>query len=303
MLRLLVERGDDVTAPVRDPRRAEGLAALGATVVEDDLSDVRALTDSVRDMDAVVHAAGEYRVGIVKGDRGAMWDANVGLTTRVLDAAQDAKVPRIVYVSTVNVFGNTHGRTVDESYHRDLGEGFVSWYDETKYGAHEVAEQRIRGGAPIVIVQPSQVYGPGDHTGFGDQLRLAFEGKLRYRGLPGLGLGLAYVDDVAAGIVAALDRGAIGESYVLSGPRVTYDQAVAIAAKLGGRKVPFEVPRRLIRLMTPMGFVIGQPNLREVVSASLDVTYWASAAKAERELGFRARPLEDGLRATFGLEP
>ena len=127
--------------------------------------------------------------------------------------------------------------------------------------------------------------------------------RLRYRALPGLGLGLVHVDDLAAGIVAALDRGTLGESYVLSGPTIAYDDAVGIAARLGGRKTPFAVPRRLLRAMAPFGRIVGQPNLREVLTAGIDVTYWASAAKAERELGFRARPIEDGLRATFGLEP
>ncbi|HEX8025942.1 MAG TPA: NAD-dependent epimerase/dehydratase family protein [Candidatus Limnocylindrales bacterium] len=303
VVRLLVERGDDVTAPVRDPRRAEALAALGATVVEDALTDVRALTETLRDFDAGIHAAGDYRVGITREHRGAMWDANVGLTTRVLDAAEDAHLARLVYVSTVAVFGNTHGRVVDETYRRDLRDGFVSWYDETKYGAHEVVEQRIARGGPVVIVQPSQVYGPGDHTGFGEQLWRAYRGKLAYRALPGLGVGLVHADDLAAGIVAALDRGRVGESYVLSGPRVTFDEAVAIAAQLGDRKVPFAMPEPLIRAMRPFGAVIGQPNLREVLSASLDVTYWASAEKAERELGFQARSIEDGLRATFFGEP
>jgi dihydroflavonol-4-reductase len=303
VVRLLVERGDDVTVPVRDPRRAEALASLGATVVEDDLSDVRALTEMLRDFDAGIHAAGEYRVGIPKAERGAMWDANVGLTTRVLDAAEDAHLPRLVYVSTVAVFGNTHGKVVDESYRRDLREGFTSWYDETKYGAHEVVEQRIARGAPVVIVQPSQVYGPGDHTGFGEQLQLAFDGKLAYRVLPGLGVGLVHVDDLAAGIVDALDRGTVGESYVLAGPNLTFDDAVGIAARVGGRKVPFAMPAGLVKLMAPLGSLIGQPNLREVLSSSVDVTYWASSTKAERELGFQARPIEDGLRATFGVEP
>jgi len=292
-----------VTAPVRDPRRAESLAALGATVVEDDLSDVRALTESLRNFDAAIHAAGEYRIGITKAERGAMWDANVGLTTRIMDAAQDASVGRIVYVSTVNVFGNTHGRIADETYRRDLREGFVSWYDETKYGAHEVVEQRIARGAPVVIVQPSQVYGPGDHSGYGEQLRLAFEGKLRYRALTGQALCLVHVDDLAVGIVAALDRGTVGESYILAGAPITYDQAIALAARLGGKQVPFRMPERFVRALAPFGRLIGQPNLREVVSASLHVTYLGSAEKAERELGFRTRPLEDGLRATFGLEP
>jgi len=303
VVRLLVERGDDVTTPVRDPRRAEALVALGATVVEDDLSDVRAMTETLRGFDAGIHAAGEYRVGIVKSERGAMWDANVGLTTRVLDAAEDAHLPRLVYVSTVNVFGNTRGRVVDETYRRDLREGFLSWYDETKYGAHEVAEQRIARGAAVIIVQPSQVYGPGDHSGYGDQLRLAYEGKLRYRALAGQALCLVHVDDLAVGIVAALDRGAIGESYVLAGPPITYDEAIALAARLGGRKVPFALPKGLLRRLSPVGALIGQPNLREVLAASIDVTYLGSSEKAERELGFQARPIEDGLRATYGLEP
>src|SRR3569832_592843 len=151
--------------------------------------------------------------------RGAMWDANVGTTTRILAAAEAAGAPRIVYVSTINVFGDTHGRAVDESYRRNLAEWFLSWYDETKYGAHEVAEQRIAGGAPIVIVTPNQVYGQGDRSGFGGPLRLAWEGRLRYRAVDDVAGGLVHADDLAEGIVAALDRGRIGETYVLSGPQ------------------------------------------------------------------------------------
>ena len=110
--------------------------------------------------DGLIHAAGSYRVGIPAAERPAMWDANVGTTKRVLDAAMRPASPRIVYVSTVNVFGNTHGRIVDETYRRDLAEGFLSWYDETKYRAHEAAEQRIAAGAPIVIVLPGRSTAP-----------------------------------------------------------------------------------------------------------------------------------------------
>src|SRR5207344_2665906 len=108
-----------------------------------------------------------------------------------------------VYVSTVGIFGNTHGQVVDETYRRDLAEGFVSYYDETKYAAHVATETRIGAGAAIVIVQPSQVYGPGDYTAIGTQLRLAHDGGLQFVGLGGVGLGWVYVDDLAAGIVAA----------------------------------------------------------------------------------------------------
>ena len=301
LVEALLARGDHVVALVRDPRRATALGALGAELIESDLSDVAALAASLHDADALVHAAGSYRVGIPRSERGAMWDANVGTTTRILDAAEAARTPRIVYISTVNVFGNTHGQVVDATWRRDLGEGFLSWYDETKYGAHEVAEQRIAGGAPIVIAMPSQVYGPGDHTEVGEQLRLAARGRLPYRAIDEVGIGFVHVDDLAAGIVAVLDRGVVGQSYVLSGPTARLADVIALAAAAGGHHPPrLRIPSSLLRMLAPAGPLMGRPNLPELITSAVGVTYWASPAKAERELGFRPRDLEQGLRDTFG---
>src|SRR5205814_9464340 len=141
-----------------------------------------------------------------KSQRPRMLDINVGATERVLDAAIAAGVPRIVYVSTVNVFGNTHGQMPDESYRRDLREGFISYYDETKFRAHEAAEKRIAAGASIVIVMPTHVYGPHDHTLVSEQVGMAYRGTLRFTALKNLGTAWVHVYDVADGIVAALDR-------------------------------------------------------------------------------------------------
>ncbi len=301
VVRGLSDRGDTVVALVRDPKKAPpDLAGPGVELVASDLSDVEELAEQLRDVDGAIHVAGSYRVGIRKDERGAMWDANVGTTTRILDAVEATRVPRIVYVSTANVFGNTRRVVVDETYKRDLAGGFLSWYDETKYGAHEVAEQRIAAGAPVVIVMPSQVYGPGDHTAVGEQLRLAYEGRLRYRAADDVGLGFVHVDDLAAGIIAALDRGVVGQSYVLSGPTTTLRDATEIAARIGGHTLPrLRISSGVLRAMAPLGRLVGQPNLREVVSASAGVTYWASAAKAVAELGFAPRDVEQGLRDTF----
>ena len=296
----LRERDDDVIALVRDPDRAKRLTAIGATVIADDLGDVRRLVGALGTADAVIHAAGSYRLGIPPDERPAMWEANVGTTTRVLDAAISAGVPRIVYISTVNAFGNTHGTVVDEDFRRDPAAGFVSWYDETKYRAHEVAEARIARGAAVIVVMPSQAYGPGDQSAFGQQLAAAHEGELPYRALDDVGVGLVHVGDLAAGIVLTLDRGSLGRSYVLSGPRTTLREAVKLAARLGGHHPPrLRIPTALLRLMEPLGGLIGQPNLREYISASSGVTYWASSARAESELGWRPRELESGLRDTF----
>ena len=179
-------------------------------------------------------------------------------------------------------------------------DGFLSWYDETKYRAHEVAEARIAAGAPICIVLPSQVYGPEDHSTFGEQLALAHAGKLPYRALDDVGVGLVHVDDLAAGIVAALDRGLPRRAYVLSGPRTTLRDAIRLAARLGGRKPPaLRLPTGLLRVMAPLGGFIGQPNMREVIASSSGVTYWATADRARAELGWQAREIEPGFRDMF----
>jgi dihydroflavonol-4-reductase len=302
----LADRGDQVVAPVREPGRAAFLRRDGVSLVASTLDDTSTLRDVIASADAVIHSAGSYRVGIPASERAQMWDANVGTTERVLDAAIETGVPRIVYVSTNGVFGNTHGRIVDETYRRDLGEGFTSWYDETKFRAHESAERRIAGGAPIVIVQPGQTYGPNDHSAASSQLQLAHDGKLPYFALADVGLAWGHVHDVADGIVAALDRGRLGEAYSLGGECIRLEDAIHIAARVGGKGVPpLRVPTSLLRLMAPLndrlGGLPGLPtNMGETISASAGVTYWVSHDKATLELGFEPRGLEQGIADTWG---
>lgn len=303
----LASRGDHVVALVRDPDRAAHLTERGdgVTLVRSALADPGSLRDSMRGADAVIHVAGMYRVGIAKEERPAMWDANVGATERVLDAAIAASVGRIVHVSTVNVFGDTRGAVADETYRRDPAAGFTSWYDETKLRAHEVVEARIDAGAPVVIVLPSQVYGPHDHSIASDQLHRAFHGTLGYMALTDVGLGWVHVHDLADGMVAALDRGRTGELYCLAGPNHTLGAALAIAAGLGGTALPrVTMPTALARLAAPLndalGGLPGMPaNLAEAIRSGDGVTYYATAGKARRELGFAPRSLEQGIVDTW----
>jgi dihydroflavonol-4-reductase len=237
-----------------------------------------------------------------------MWDANVRGTERVLDAAHDAGVPRTVYVSTVNVFGNTKGEVVDEGYRRSEADGFLSCYDETKYRAHLVAEDRIAKGRQIVIVQPGGVYGPDDHSEIGNMIDQARTGKLKMKMFPEAGFMLIHVEDVADGILLAHDKGEIGEAYVLAGERARMGELVDRVCELSDRKPPrATMPGALIRLSAPLGPVVGPlmgfpPNLRELVKVSDGVTYWAKDDKARRELGFTPRDLDTGLKQTLAAE-
>ena len=186
--RRLYERGDEVVAIVRDPARADALRDLGVRLVAGDLSDEAEIRSVVAGAGAVIHAAGGTTSASRHPSDPAMYDANVAVTERVLDAAIAEGVGRIVYVSTVNVFGDTKGIARDETFRRDPADGFVSYYDETKYLAHLAAEKRIADGAPIVVVMPGTIYGPGDHSAAGAQLKAAFDGTLHYLALADLGV-------------------------------------------------------------------------------------------------------------------
>jgi dihydroflavonol-4-reductase len=301
----LRERGDAVTALVRKPSKAGALSALGCDLAEGGVTDEAAIRASVDGCDAVFHVAGMYEVGIPESRHTAMYDANVRGTQAVIDAATDAAVPRIVYASTVNVFGNTRGRVVDEGYVRPVDDGYLSYYDETKFRAHQLAVERAGRGAPVLIAMPGQVYGPGDHSEVGNQLAQLREGRLRFVSFPETGLNLGHVDDIADGILLVHDRGTIGEPYILGGEVSTMGQMLAKASAILGRKPPrITMPTALIKMSIPFAPVVTRvlgaaPNLRELVSAADGVTYWATDAKARASLGYAPRDLETGLRQTL----
>jgi dihydroflavonol-4-reductase len=304
LVQKLRARGDDVVARVRSREKGKKLEELGATLVEGDLSSSDAIRKGLDGADSVFHVAAIYKVGIPKKEHEGMYDANVRGTERVLDAAFQAGVGKIVYVSTINVFGNTKGEVVDESYERP-GNDYVSYYDETKYLSHQVAKERIAKGAPIVIVQPGGVYGPGDHSEVGNTIDQTRTGKLKAVPFAGLGLNLVYVDDVADGLLLAHDKGKVGEAYVLGGEITTMRGLVDKAAELSDRKPPKrDMPTGVIKLAAPAGPLVGKimgfpPNFRELISASDGVTYWAKDDKARRELGYSPRDLETGMRQTL----
>lgn len=303
--RQLRERGDEVVAVVRDPGRATELEDIGCEVRAGDLTSPEALAGGMRSCDGVIHLAGSYKVGVPAKERPQMYDANVGTTHRVLGAAIATGVPRIVHVSTVNAFGNTSGKIVDETYRRDVTKGFVSYYDETKYLAHVAARELADSGAPIVIAMPGTTYGPGDHSQLGGQLQQAFEGRLRVTAMTDVGISPAHVDDVAGAIIAMLSEGRVGEAYILAGRNMRLSEALEIAAKAGGHAPPrITVPMGLLRAVAKLGPVgsklLGQPpNFAEVVSSTDGVTFWASSAKASLKLGYAPRDLEAGIRDSF----
>jgi nucleoside-diphosphate-sugar epimerase len=306
--RRLRARGDIVRVLVRDPARATGLADLGCRLVPGDLSDESRLAAACADADAVIHSAAVYEVGVPEDRRPVLVDTNVGGTERVLGAALSAGVRKAVHVSTVAVFGDTRGEVVDESYRRPPDLPHTSLYEQTKAQAHRRAHEIAERGLPLVTVQPGMIYGPGDPSSLGGLLSRFLDGRLPALPFPDLGVAPVHRDDVAAGVLLALDDGIAGSSYVLAGEPVTLRELVETLAEVAGRRPPTRtVPTFLLRGLAPLGSGVGSvlglpPNLREVLSSSDGVTFWASSAKAARELGWSSRPLDEGLRDLLGAQ-
>ena len=303
----LLERADTVVGLARSPTSAQKLIDRGCKFVQGSLTQEPAVRAAVQGCDVVFHLGGVTALGIARSERSAMETANIGGTELLLEAALDEGVERILYVSSLTAFGNTRGQVVDETFNRTEPR-FLSWYERTKYLAHQTALARIRDGAPIVIVQPGHVYGPGDRSLIGEQLERAAQGRLRYRAFPELGLVLSHIDDVVEGILLATAEGQLGRSYILGGERTTLGAAIQRAARAGGHRAPtWTVPSPALKALAPLSRVLSRvaqapSNLGEIVNAAENVTYWASDARARSELGYKSRTLDAGLAEMFGSE-
>ncbi|MCB8945279.1 MAG: NAD-dependent epimerase/dehydratase family protein [Ardenticatenaceae bacterium] len=301
VIRKLVDRGYDVYALARSQASANIVAALGATVVSGDITDVESMRSGMTGSDVVFHIAAWYKIGAQDWSEAEV--INVSGTRKVLRLAHQLGVPKIVYTSTVAVFGDTQGQLVDETFYQ--GGPFLSEYDRTKWLAHyKVALPLIEKGAPIIIVMPGGVYGPGDQSSIADLMRMAYRGLPAVPG-PDTTLTYAHVEDVAEGHILAAERGNIGESYILAGPAISLGEMFDFWAYLLGKSAPkVRIPAGGLRpfapLMETIGNVLPLPGaFTGEATAMLGATYMARSDKARRELGWETRPLQTGMLETL----
>ncbi len=304
VVRMLGDRGDEVVALVRNPAKGAALQELGCELITGTVDDADAIRGGMSGCDAVIHGAAVYEVGIPKSQRESMRVANVVGTETVLGAALKAKISKVVYVSTIAAFGNTHGKVVDEGYQHPK-DSYTSYYEQTKVEAHGVAKRLIAESLPCVIVQPGGVYGPKDHSAIGKQMSDFVRGRLPALAFPDVGMNMVHVEDVAAGVLLALDRGTAGESYVLGGEMTTMRGLMVALGEVVDKPPPrFNVPTPMVKALAPIGPVVGKvmgqpPNLRELITSADGVTFWASDDKARAEIGYAPRELKAGLAETF----
>ena len=290
-LRLLVR-------PASDRRNLSGLE--GAEPVVGDLTDPASLARAAAGCRQVFHVAADYRIWVPNPE--TMLRANVDGTVALLRAAQAAGAERIVYCSSVAALGLTKdGTPADETTPVDPA-GIVGTYKQSKYRAEQAALDLARQGTPVVIVNPAAPVGPRDirPTPTGRMILDAAAGKMP--AYIDTGLNIVHVDDVAEGHILAMERGQLGERYILGGENMSLRELLSLVAGATGRRPPsirlshelvWPVAGALEALARVLPFE--PPVTRDHLRMARKKMFFSSA-KAVRELGYHARPAAEAVR-------
>ena len=298
--RKLREAGFAVRALVRPASPRAHLSELGLDFAIGDLRDREALRMALQGARYLFHVAADYRLWA--RNPGELAATNVAGTRFLMEEAMRAGVERVVYTSSVATLRvGPEGNVADETMPLAEDEA-IGVYKRSKVAAERLVESMVRGGLPAVIVNPSTPIGPRDvkPTPTGRIILEAAAGRMP--AFVDTGLNMVHVDDVAAGHLLAFERGRIGERYILGGQDAALAEILGVVAAETGRTPPrIKIPRGAV---IPLAYVTEaiasvtgkEPMLtRDGLKMSKNKMFFSSA-KAERELGYRARPYSEGIR-------
>lgn len=296
--RALAARGDEVSVLMRESSPRTNISGMDCHVVVGDMRDGQSMAKAVDGARYVFHVAADYRLWA--RDPEEIVRNNLQGARAVMEAARTTGVERIVYTSSVAALKPVAGSAADETS-RHSEATVIGAYKRSKLVAERLVERMAEEGLPVVIVSPSTPIGPRDvkPTPTGRIIVQAANG-----GMPAFvdtGLNLVHVDDVAEGHLLALAKGRVGENYILGGEDVRLKDMLAIIAPLVGRKPPrVQLPRAPLYPLAYGAEAFARFTGKEpfLTADALKMSrhhMFFSSAKAQRELGFVARPFARGI--------
>lgn len=301
IVRALLDRGDRVRVLARPNSDRRNVQHLQVEVAEGRLEDADSLRRALAGCTRLIHTAADYRIWVP--DPAAMMTANVEGTRALMQAALAVGIERVVYTSSVATLGHVEGGVADEDTPSILGDK-VGPYKQSKFLAEEVVRRMAaEDSLPVVIVNPSTPVGPGDvkPTPTGRMIVEAASGRMP--AYVDTGLNVVHVEDVAQGHLLAMEKGRIGERYILGGDNLSLAEILGDIARITGRKPPLvKLPRLGLFPLALAAELWARVSGKEpfVTIDGLRMARWHmffSSAKAETELGYVHRPAHDALAA------
>jgi len=297
----LQARGAELRLLVRATSRMENIADLAGERVVGDLRDVDSLRKGMTGCEFVFHVAADYRLWA--RDRNELYASNVEGTRNVLQAARDSGVRRVIYTSSVATMGfGNNGRLTDENSPVSLG-NMIGDYKRSKFMAEQLVIEAGRGGQNIVMVNPSTPVGERDikPTPSG-QIIVDFL-RQRFPVYVDTGLNLVDVVDCAEGHLMAMEKARPAERYILGGENLTLKQILDKLGAITGLPSPtVKLPYAVALASGVVDTMVTGKLLKREPRANLDAVRMArkkmfvTSTKAERELGWCSRPVEEALR-------
>ena len=298
--RKALARGFRVKVLMRATASRDNIDGLDVEPVTGDMRDAASMTAAMQGVRYLFHVAADYRLWA--RDPSEIGRNNLEGARATMSAALRAGVERVVYTSSVAALKPGSGNAVDETS-RHTPQSVIGAYKLSKLLAEREVERIIaEEGLPAVIVAPSTPIGARDikPTPTGRIIVEAAAGRMP--AFVDTGLNLVHVDDVAEGHFLALERGKVGENYILGGTDVTLAQMLADIAVLAGRRAPtVKLPRGPLFPLAFAAEAIARVTGREpfLTADALRMSRYQmyfSSAKAMRELGYAARPYREGLK-------
>ncbi len=298
--RALAEQGADLRLLVRATSVRRNIDELKADVVVGDLRDPASIEKAMSGCDVVFHVAADYRLWV--RDPGQMYGSNVEGTQAILDAARRNRVRRVVYTSSVATMGFTsNGHLADESSPVGLG-NMIGPYKRSKFMAEQIAIEAGRSGMDVVVVNPTTPVGERDIKPTPTGRIVVDFLKRKFPAYVDTGLNLVDVRACAHGHMQALEKGKSGERYILGGENLTLKQILDKLGKITGLPSPkVRVPYVMALATGVVDEVVTGRLLGREPRATIDAVrmgrkkMFVSSAKAERELGWQAVPVDAAL--------
>jgi dihydroflavonol-4-reductase len=301
LVRKLVERGDRTRVLVLPGESREAIQGLNVEAVEGDVLNLDSFFEALRGVRGIFHLAGV--ISIMPGSNEFVHKVNVEGTRNVIRAAMDAGIQKLVYTSSIHAIKRVENGVVNEALPYDPDNPYGA-YDRSKAQATLDVQNAAHSGLEAVIACPTGVIGPYDFRSsmMGDVIRTAAEKR------PTLYVDGAYdfvdVRDVADGLIAAAEHGKRGESYILSGQRMSVRYLLETVREITGQgfmlmKIPFEFARWAAQF-TPHYYQLTRTSPRftpyslEVLRSNSNISH----AKATRELGYQPRSLYESIADT-----
>jgi len=300
---ILADSGHCVHALIRNERMAFSLNHENIKIFIGDINDKEKIRNAIRGCEQVYHAAALVRSRMK--DTSVIYSVNVKGTLNVFDEAINAGVNKVVFTSTCGVMGPSLKEPMTEKDPRIIG--FTLDYELSKKMAEDIVKQYIGMGLNIVIVSPSKVYGPGkiSHSlTYNAIIKKFLRTGTVFIPYPGNYKGcFGYIDDVARGHILAMEKGKVGEKYILGGVNISYKSFFQQIKKLSGKGRIIQVPKFIIKVCAywqwfQYKIINKEPLFTPVVTNHFYRNYIFSSQKAIFELGYQITPFEEAIQKT-----